>query len=189
MRFFTPELYIRFNSQDDEEADRADEAWEEAIQEYRRHLDGLRDRMSSPVKKLAELSLHDAELLACDELSGPFPFRPRFEPFPFEPFPYWLGLAIVSVKQDRNIVSLIYTLSDHITRYPPRNAWPFSKARMHWLYDELDLIAGRRETFVHRVLFSNGEVIEIPFVSVLIHSFPLPAADEAGGSRQGVAAR
>jgi hypothetical protein len=27
MRFFTPELYDRFNSADDDEADRADESW------------------------------------------------------------------------------------------------------------------------------------------------------------------
>jgi len=33
MRFFTPELFIRFNSPDDMEADRADADWEAAILE------------------------------------------------------------------------------------------------------------------------------------------------------------
>src|SRR5689334_16436410 len=102
MRFFTPDLYIKFNSPDDDEADRADEASEAAIRAYRHHLDGLRDRMPSQVRKVAELCLHDAELLACDQ-----PVEPLF-PFPSEPFPHWSGFAILSVKQDDEILSLIY---------------------------------------------------------------------------------
>jgi len=35
MKFFTPELYIRCNSTDDAEADRADEDWEKAIRDYK----------------------------------------------------------------------------------------------------------------------------------------------------------
>ena len=34
MRFFTPELYTQFNSSDDGVADHANEAWENALQEY-----------------------------------------------------------------------------------------------------------------------------------------------------------
>jgi hypothetical protein len=41
MRFFTPELYCLFNSANEEEADRAEEAWESALQAYRNHLEGL----------------------------------------------------------------------------------------------------------------------------------------------------
>ena len=55
MRFFTPELYLKFNSPSDVEADVADEAWESAIQAYRRYLDGVRDTMPSQVVKLTEL--------------------------------------------------------------------------------------------------------------------------------------
>ena len=53
MKFFTPELFIRFNSTDDEKADRADEDWEAAIGAYRHHLDCLREQMPSQVNKLA----------------------------------------------------------------------------------------------------------------------------------------
>src|SRR5439155_1551888 len=42
MRFFTPELYVQFNSPDDEVADRANEAWETALQSYQNHLTALR---------------------------------------------------------------------------------------------------------------------------------------------------
>ena len=38
MRYFTRQLYQQFNSADDEEADRADEAWEAAIEKYRQQF-------------------------------------------------------------------------------------------------------------------------------------------------------
>ena len=78
MRFFTPELYVRFNSADDAEADVADAEWESAVAAYRRHLDGLRDRIPMQVRALADLCLHDAELLAVQqEIQPPQHFRAR----------------------------------------------------------------------------------------------------------------
>jgi len=167
MRFFTPELVARFNSADDAEADQADEAWEKAIAAYRKHLDSMRDRMPSQVRKLTELCLHDADLLACDQEVGP-----HF-PFPFEPFPpFWTAMAIVSVKQEDQIVSLIYLLWDRMREYPASEDWSFSKAGTHWLYDEVD-VAGHRGAFLHRALLSDGRVLEIPFLTVFIHELPL----------------
>src|SRR6516165_611482 len=176
MRFFTPELYLRFNSSDDEKADRANEAWEAALSEYRRHLDGIRDHMPSQVRKLADLCLHDAELLACEQA-----VEPHF-PFPFEPFgmpPFWSALAIVSVKQDDKIASLIYLLWDRIREYPSPEGWPFSKAHTHWLYDEIDFASGRGGAFLHRVLLSDGRGLEIPFVSVFVQNLPLSPPAES----------
>src|SRR5437667_11946449 len=67
MRFFTPELYARFNSSDDDVADRANEAWEKALQEYQRHLDAIRDQMPSQVRTVAGLNYHDAELIGLEQ--------------------------------------------------------------------------------------------------------------------------
>jgi len=38
--------------------------------------------------------------------------------------------------------------------------------------------------FLHRVLLSDGTVIEIPFVSALIHNFPLQEGRQSDASRQ-----
>jgi hypothetical protein len=179
MKFFTPELFIRFNSSDDEEADRADEEWEAAIRAYREHLDGLRNEMPSQVKKLAGLCLHDAELLACEQ-----PIEPFFPLSPFEPFPFWSGFAILSIRQNDKIVSLIYVLWDRVRKYASSEEWPFSKLRTHWLYDEVDVSPNRRGMFLHRVLWSDGIVMEIPFLSTLIHSFPLEGGPESDPSRR-----
>ncbi len=168
MRFFTPELFLKFNSSDDEVANAADAEWEVAIQEYRRHLDGLRDQMADQVRRLAGIDLHDAELLAIEQTSEPF-----FLPPSFEPFPLWSGLAILSLKQGEKIVSLIYMLWDRMQKHSPEEAWPFSGLRTHWLYDEVDVAPLRPGLYLHRVLLSDGIVLEIPFSSVLVHSIPL----------------
>lgn len=180
MRFFTPELYMRFNSSDDEVADRANEAWDKALQEYQRHLEAIRSRMTSQVRKIAELCLHDAELLGLEEEHqslAPFPE-------PFWPGPLWSAVAIVSLKQGESIRSLIYMLWDRVRQYPSREDWPFSKARKHWLYDEVDVAADHRGMYLHRVLFSDGSVVEIPFVSAITSSVTLPAATENGATRR-----
>jgi hypothetical protein len=179
MKFFTPELFIKFNSSDAAEADRADEEWEEAIRAYRQHLDSLRDQMPSQVARLANLCLHDAEILACDQ-----PIEPFFPISAFEPFPFWSGFAILSVRQEDRIISLIYVLWDRVRDYLPGEEWPFSRLRRHWLYDEVDVSPNRRGMFLHRVLLSDGTVMEIPFLSALIHSFPWKEGAENDPSRQ-----
>jgi hypothetical protein len=173
MMFLTPELLIKFNSPDDEVADRADADWEEAITAYRTHLDRLRDHMSAAAQKLADLCLHDAELLAVDQQA-----EPDFA-WPLKGLPLGPGFAIVSLRQDNEIVSLFYVLWDRIRKHEPNTTWPFSRSKTHWLYDEVDVAPIQGGSFLHRVLLSDGTVLEIPFVSVLIHSIPLSSSRQS----------
>ena len=162
MKFFTPELYIRFNSPDDKVADRANEAWEKAGQRYRRRLEAIRDHMPVQVRRVAELCLHDAEVFGFEqELSSSFSLatstsRPAAS----------TAVAVLSLRQDATIRFLIYVLWDRILEHPPKAHWPFSRSQRLWLYDEVDLAADDRGRFLHRILFSDGKVVEIPFVSV-----------------------
>ena len=72
MRFFTPELYLRFNSRDDAVALAADAEWEAAIARYNAHLDSFRGKMPSQVVNLSEMCLHDADILLRQEQQEPF---------------------------------------------------------------------------------------------------------------------
>ena len=173
MRFFTPELYLQSNSEDDEVADRADEAWEKALKDYQSHLDSIRDRMPPEVRKVAELCLHDAEVLGFEQKTQ------LFVPFPKQPGPIGCPVAILFLKQDRTIESLIYMLADPVRQYPAKKGWPFSKSRKHWLYDEVDMAADHPGVFLHRILFSDGCVVGIPFLSAIISSVLLPEADDS----------
>lgn len=180
MRFFTRDLYLRFNSPRDDEAHRADETWEAAIRAYHRHLNQIRDKLPPDVRKLAKLCLHDAELLACNE-AAPHNGLAKITLGTGRPV---AAVAVLSLPQNDKLLSLIYFLWDRIREHHPTAHWPFSKSRKHWLYDELDLAPNQRGRFLHRILMSDGTVLEIPFISLIAHTFPLPAPADHQHSRQ-----
>lgn len=159
MKFFTPELFLEFNSADDEVADRADEAWDLADREYLEHLSAIGDQLPANVRELSELALHDAEILTCEEHDTSDGRR----------------IAILSALLNGHVVTLIYSLDDHIHRHEPAEPWPLPNGPSLWLYEELDLSTKPGGQYVHRILCSDGVVIEIPFESVLIHQVSLPS--------------
>jgi hypothetical protein len=175
MKYFTPKLFMQLNSFDADEAERADEAWEKQEVAYKERLASIRDHMPTQVVRLSELCLHDALVVSREELvepAGAFHFFP--DPYPFR-VPVWSAVEIVSVTLGEEVVSLIYSLSDHPTTREAPEGWTFSQLQEQWLYDEVDTMDDRRGPFVHRILFSTGATLEIPFVSVLIHRFKMPA--------------
>ena len=180
MRFFTPELYIRFNSQEEGEADRADEDWESALGKYRKHLDGIRTRMPSQVRELSELCLHDGVWLSSVPMSVPSPAHADSD----DRLPAWSVMAVLSVMHEGKIVSLVYQLWDKLVEHAQHRDWRFSPERIHWLYDEVDLAPNSKTQFVHRILLSNGKVVEVPFQSVFLHVIPLSTIGEAEPARQ-----
>jgi hypothetical protein len=160
-----------------DEAGRADDAWDRAEVAYKQRLASFREHMPSQAVALSELCLHDGLVVSREEQAQPAgEFRYYDGPCPF-PFPFlWTAVAIVSVAIGEEVISLIYSLSDHTTVRNAPEGWRFSKLQEQWLYDEVDMIDDRKGPFVHRILFSTGVTLEIPFVSVIIHKFTMPAA-------------
>jgi hypothetical protein len=126
--------------------------------------------MTSQIRTIAECCFHDAEVLGFEQVNQ------SIFPFP-EPAPFWSSVAVLSLKQDKKLRSLIYSLWDRVRENATEENWPFSKKRKHWLYDELDVAEDHRGMFLHRVLFSDGSAVEIPFVSVIATSVALPDAE------------
>jgi len=182
MRFFTPELYARFNSAKRDEADKADEQWESAIRGYRKHLDRIRERLAPEVRELADLCLHDAELLSPDQSLQPL-VSVRLESV--GPEALWRAISVMPLKQDRELMTLVYVLFDRIRHRPPPRGWRFSKLRPHWLYDEIDLDALQAGHFLHRVLLSDGRTLEIPFISAVVRRVSLFTATGGEMARKG----
>jgi hypothetical protein len=184
MKFFTPELYLQFNSDDDKVADRADALWEKALAAYRRHLTVIHSRLPNNVRQLTEINLHDADVLSLQEAVEPTGFSLPKENVPG---PIWQSFAVLSLRQENLVTTLFYTLADHLRRQPAPKDWRFSKERQHWLYDELDLAPDFRAdhaVFLQRILFSDGSVLEIPFGSVVVHRYDLPVAATVNGARR-----
>ena len=185
MKFFTPELYLRYNSGDDAEADRADEDWEAAIRDYRRHLGSIREELPPRARELAEvLCLHDAELFAlrCD------PPRPAHEP---EGMPY--PVATILLRQGDLFVSIDYLLWGPAIEIPGPGGWPKASSPVCWLYDEVDSVAdeilrarGDGRPLWHRILFSDGRSLAIPFLDVIVNRFSAERAETTLVERAGI---
>lgn len=41
--------------------------------------------------------------------------------------------------------------------------WPFTADSIEWLYDEVDFNKEDQKSFVHRILFSDGSTLVVPF--------------------------
>ena len=174
MKYFTPELYLQFNSLDVDEAECADEAWDKAEAAYKERLESIREYLPPQVVMLSELCLHDALVVARTEptqtpgefclFDGSHSFPPKFGG----------AVAIVSVTIGEEVFTLIYCLNNHISTRDALKGWRFSKLQEQWLYDEVDVLDASKSSFVHRILLSTGVTLEIPFVSVIIHRFRVP---------------
>jgi hypothetical protein len=161
MQYFTPELYLQFNSADDAEVDRAETAWDAAIQNYQRYLKTHRAKMPANVRALAGTYFHDAWLLDWQIHE----FGPKRR------------MATLSLQQKDTITELIYFLWDSPRRGKRRKNWPFSPENVCWLYDEIEVVDDCPSLYpsfgcLQRVLLSDGSELEIPFSDVVLHRIP-----------------
>jgi hypothetical protein len=161
MRYFTPELYLRFNCSDRAEVAKAHAEWEDAIEAYREHLEEIGPKLMANVRNLAQtLCLHDADYLGMAVMPTPDAGKP---------------LAVLLIRQNRARLFLVYYLAEQPTTREIAREWPFSKKQVHWLYDEFD--ADEEGIQQHEVLLSNGQVLNLRFheMQVIKHDIEEPA--------------
>lgn len=161
MKYFTPELYLRFNSRDRKIVEKAHAQWEEALVKYRQHLAHIAPRLTPSTRNIAEtLCLHDAEYLG---LSLPQFERPDN------------SLAVLSTRREATSVLLVYVLAEEPLIQQVSQKWPYSQEAVHWLYDEFDLSDGVQQ---HEVLLSNGCVLTLRFYEMqqIRHDIHTPSA-------------
>jgi hypothetical protein len=167
MRYFTPNLFLRGNGTDDKEAELADEAWEQAITQYKRSLKEQRSKMPPNVRTLAEkCCFHDARLLGWQTHEKSNGRKANVH-----------RMLTLGLQNDDETIVLYYFLCASPKESKRPKHWPFSQDRKHWLYDEVGLIeqidrAGGGCEFVHRILWSDGSELEVPFADVIVDRFP-----------------
>lgn len=166
MKYFTPELYVRFNSPDEKEVEDAHEQWERSIELYQDHLQAISRRLTDSVRVLANsLCLHDAIVLSVTGM-----------PMPLEvvSLPVTNGtasLAVLTTRHGPTMACLVYLLAQQPSIHPSATEWPFSKDKLHWLYDEFDVLPNGIQQ--HEVLLSDGRAIKFQFheLQLIEHSF------------------
>jgi hypothetical protein len=118
MKYFTADLYERFNSRDVDVADRADDEWRKAEARYEARLQRIRGGLPEAVRELAdELCLHDAEIMAIGHNDA---------------------RASIVVRQGSSLYWLSYGLSRAMESTRSRRAAAFSREPVVWLYDEVE---------------------------------------------------
>ena len=182
MKFFTPELYMRFNSSDDDIADEATREWDRAIENYLRHLQSL--PLTEHVKELSEQCFHDA--LCLDKTTHPGRSFPAAHPSrkgnnSEERDRTWITPQITSLllQAADEMIQLLYSAAYDpviVDHSPEWKAWEVTN---RWLYDEIDVAEDEPRLFIHRILWSNGTVLTIPFWDVSLVRVPL---DRMAGS-------
>jgi hypothetical protein len=178
MKYMTYERLVRLQSQDEEVADAAFAEWEQACQEYNKHVEAIRPKLPESVQGLLDgPCLHDAKLvnMGTDEDS-------RF---------------FIEVQPDtpgNHGIRLRYELLAE----PKAMKYPDSESRdvgMIWLYDELDVAEidvpgiGRVSLFTHSILFSEGIELVLHFHKLDVKRYRDALPSILGHRREGAGER
>jgi len=154
MKYFTPDLMLRYGSQDDDIADAANEEWEHRQEVYLGRLKELGSKLPRSLRSLLKhFYLHDAKVstLALDKRSTFF-------------------LILQLDGSGNGGLQLTYRLTAplKIHRHPEidEGATP-----LEWLYDEVELLNEEPPTFQHNILLNDGSELEVRFRGLIVKRF------------------
>ncbi len=162
MKYFTPELLAQFASTDDQVADRANAAWEVALEQYTTHLVEIRPLLPQAITDyLDEYQFHDAQVKTLARSGRTF------------------SIVLHPESTEDSALRLVYmTVSQgKVTRHQRSDRL----AALEWLYDEISVVNGDddKDTFFrHNILFTQGIEIELVFKELKVVSAET-AADAA----------
>jgi hypothetical protein len=145
MKYFTPELIVRCQTDEDDLIEEVHEEWERAIVRSERRWQKIRSTFPAAVQRFNDdqVCLHDADLVSLGQEGDHFVIVVQPEP------------------PARTVVLLSFTLDGEPTI--DRTALPGREGHTHahWLYEEWDL--NRQKRCLFEVLFSNGWSVKLRF--------------------------
>jgi hypothetical protein len=164
MKYFTPELYVRGQSQDDAILDQVEEEWEANVDAYAAHLQAIRPELPAGLLYLLDnFYLHDANVLSAGSNRDTF-------------------VMVLQLDSAYATLVLTYRLTEEVridrAALPPEHSGPYP---VQWMYDEIDAPRSDRPGYVHNVLLSNGWELELHFHDLevtAVNPLPLSASDQ-----------
>jgi len=166
MKYFTADLYVRGQSQDDGVLDEVDRLWEEAGERYAAYLGTVRAEFPAGLRRLdSSYYLHDAEVRGMARLGSSF---------------------IITVQLDTPPQSLV-TFTFDLVEEPviEKGVLPAelcgSGRVADWLYEEWEKVGGNPPTWAMSILLSNGWEVRLHFRDIQIQEaealLPPPQSD------------
>jgi hypothetical protein len=184
MKYFTPELYVQGQSDDDDVTDYVEQGWERRIKRSNRHYKKIEAQLPEALRKFcAEQCLHDADWNGIARVPGcTFPCNSQ-------------DVMIIACQENTLIPEFLntfailqYTITSSPTFERPVQSKVFDEVQPIWLYDEIDVVSPG--VFSHSILISSGLVVTIHFsdfryfIAPLLHPTRQGAASEGGSSPQ-----
>jgi hypothetical protein len=147
MKFFPPELWERWQSCESA----AEEDWENALDRYAGHLQGLTPDLPVAVQEFSELLLHDAEVESLAVSQGR------------------LTMVLQTDARPKGLVVLDYTLASEPEVVPyARNPRDWGRP-MRFDFDELDREANTAPTvYTQAIVLDNGWELRLRFHEVKV---------------------
>jgi hypothetical protein len=156
MRFLPPELYVQFNSPDDDVASQAQEAFELADEQARQHWERIKSQLPPIVVQFGEgVLMHDAMVFGPAWAAGPNGEGAGEVVIVAHMY------GTLDPQYEATLVSLHYHVRDEPGVEVPDPSDVFNRVQPHWLWDEFDLI--EPGLFAHSILISDGRVVTIRF--------------------------
>jgi hypothetical protein len=153
MKYFTSELYLALQAEDDEAADAADAAWDVAVDAYSARLQAIRGRLPEPVRELLidEYRLHDANVDHMGQDGDEFVITLRLD------WPRGVTLVVICDLESPPLIRAD-ALPD---RYRTRHC--------QWMHEEVDLAPDGR-SFTLAFALSNGLEVDLHFHALRVLS-------------------
>jgi hypothetical protein len=170
MKYFTPERYLGLQNCSSASAmDSADTEWEKAVGQYDAYLREILPGLPPSVRRLADMYLHDADVLSMSREGDNFMIQLQPEVPPHDLITFSFSLT---GEPDVNRSTL-----------PPEQC----SEQPQWLHEELEVVDSTGETHYRlSVLLSNGWEVRLPFRDVQItfaqSFFPVVGAAAAAQS-------
>jgi hypothetical protein len=148
VRFISPDLYVRINEERGPDSERLYDEWDALGEAGRAHYARIKGRLPPKLAEFIDtVCLHDAEWMGLNVSS---PVEGAHE-----------SVAVINIRQDNNVLSLVYDLYQEPQWSTPIQSRIFSDEQLICLYDEVDLLSD--VMFSHEILISNGRILRLVF--------------------------
>jgi hypothetical protein len=152
MTFFTPELYVRYQSENEEILRDAEQQWDAAVQRYDEQLRALLVQAPEGEGLFENSHLHDAAILALGQEADRFRLVLQLD------LPYRTLILTYEILESPNVNRMAL---------PPK----YRSSHVSWLYDKVELVGSDPVVCDHFILLSNGWEVRLRFRDLQIAAF------------------
>jgi hypothetical protein len=166
MKYFTPDLIARGQSQDSRVLDEVETLWDERCARYQAHLAALRDELCPGLRRIEDnYYLHDATVRGMGCQVGSFVIVLQLDTPPHSLLTFRYEL-VEPPRIDRDVL--------------PESARTCGDLA-EWQYDEIEKVLGQPPTWRQSILLSNGWQVVVHFHDVHVEEMqavlPVPKND------------